>query len=196
MIHPLVQIANRYVGTKAKSGKGSNADILNWAKAIGAKNYTSDETAWCALFANYVCYLGGYDGTFRHKELNPLWALDFAKIGTKVEVPEMGDLVVHKRGSGGHVGIVLERYKGGVWAISGNYSEQVKKHRYEDKADSHSLKAFIRLPKVAEAKTEIKLIENASNQVLFDDTTRFLIGATMITGAGLILQYYYGKAKK
>lgn len=157
--NPIVQVASRYIGTAEKPGKENNPEIMAWAKAIGAENYPSDETAWCALFVNFIAFQCGYDGTFRHNSLSPLLARHWLQVGQEVKEPQPGDILISTRGKDGkqgHVAIVVERLKGKCIVISGNWGGKVAKHEYSDYAPDHNLLGFRRLKQVGKPMVKIE----------------------------------------
>ena len=57
----LVEALKTY-GTIEKPGAGSNPSILQWAKVTGLdRQYRSDATAWCGLWAAYVSLQAGWE---------------------------------------------------------------------------------------------------------------------------------------
>lgn len=117
---PWLKIALDLIGTYEWEGEEDNPVILKWAKDCGFKEYKHDSIPWCALFVNYALHMAGYRGT------GTLWALDFAKYGTKLMGPAVGAIVSKRRQGGGHVAIVV-----GVSAfkhlicVGGNVNDQV-----------------------------------------------------------------------
>jgi uncharacterized protein (TIGR02594 family) len=97
--------------------------IMAWAAELGgdiAHDYTSDQVAWCALFANAVLYETGHKGT------GTLWALDFAKWGKPLMGPCMGAFAPMQRDGGGHIAIVIGRDQhGNLMCVGGNQSSAV-----------------------------------------------------------------------
>ena len=95
--------AVKLLGTKEIVGKQHNPVILGWAKEVGlSKVYTADEIPWCGLAIAYACHKAGVGVVDK-----PLWALSWAKWGTKVSEPMLGDILTFKRDGGGHVGIYV-----------------------------------------------------------------------------------------
>jgi uncharacterized protein (TIGR02594 family) len=115
----LVQ-AIKLIGTKEIVGKQHNPIILDWARQLGLKAYTNDEIPWCGLFIGICAFKAGVqvvDG--------PLWALNWAKYGTKVDQPMLGDVLTFKRDGGGHVGIYVGEDRTHYHVLGGNQSNQV-----------------------------------------------------------------------
>ena len=84
--------AVRLFGVAEVEGNGDNPTILSWAKELGLKEYTHDETAWCGLFLALCVKRAGYP-----LSRAPLWALSWATWGAKADVPKLGDVLVFER---------------------------------------------------------------------------------------------------
>ncbi len=121
----LLNIATAEIGVKEIYGKASNPRILEYAKDTGFSNYTSDESAWCSLFLNWVAFKSGLERT------NKLTARSWLNVGIPVENPEPGDIVIFWRESRnswkGHVGIFQGFSIDGsrVYCLGGNQGNQV-----------------------------------------------------------------------
>ncbi len=121
--------AVKLIGTKEIVGKKHNPIILEWAKELGLeKVYTNDEIPWCGLFAAICAKRAGLEVV-----KSPLWALSWAKFGTKEEVPMLGDILTFKRNGGGHVGIYVGEDETCFHVLGGNQSNQVNVTRIEKK---------------------------------------------------------------
>jgi uncharacterized protein (TIGR02594 family) len=126
----LIHIAFSQFGVTEITGKRHNPSILNYFHAIGHKWVTTDETAWCSAFANWVALRSGleYSG-----ELN---ARSWLKTGCPVPTPEMGDVVVFWREDPkswkGHVGFFINYSEDRKWiyCLGGNQSNQVNIKAY------------------------------------------------------------------
>lgn len=113
--------AVKLIGTKEIVGKQHNPIILNWAKELNLSNiYTEDEIPWCGLFIAYCAHKAGVQVVDR-----PLWALNWAKYGTKVEEPMLGDILTFKRNGGGHVGIYVGEDSNYYHVLGGNQNNSV-----------------------------------------------------------------------
>jgi len=115
----LVQAVN-LIGTKEIVGKYHNPIILDWATELGLKMYTNDEIPWCGLFIAYCAHKAGVEVVDK-----PLWALNWAKYGTHVNQPMLGDVLTFKRDGGGHVGIYVGEDKTHYHIIGGNQGNEV-----------------------------------------------------------------------
>jgi uncharacterized protein (TIGR02594 family) len=113
--------AVKLIGIKEVVGKVHNPVIMAWAKDLDLqKIYTADEIPWCGLFIAYACYKAGIDVVDK-----PLWALSWAKWGTKVAEPMLGDILTFKRDGGGHVGIYVGEDKTCYHVLGGNQGNAV-----------------------------------------------------------------------
>ena len=120
----LVQ-AVKQLGIKEIIGKTHNPVIMGWAKELGlSKIYTEDEIPWCGLFIAYCCHAAGLDVVER-----PLWALNWAKYGNRVDEPMLGDVLTFKRNGGGHVGIYVGEDDRYYHVLGGNQNNSVSVSR-------------------------------------------------------------------
>jgi uncharacterized protein (TIGR02594 family) len=108
--------AVKMLGTKEVVGKQHNPVIMGWAKELKLdKVYTADEIPWCGLAIAYAAHKAGVQVVDK-----PLWALSWAKYGTKVTEPMLGDILTFKRDGGGHVGIYVGEDKECYHVLGGN----------------------------------------------------------------------------
>ena len=125
--------ARKYIGTKEIKGVKHNPLITEmWRVGFTATNqahrlketpWQNDETPWCGAFVAYVMANAGLE---RHIPTYFPLARSWAKVGTKLNNPAYGCIVVFSRGSGGHVGIVVGRdRRGNLMVLGGNQSDQV-----------------------------------------------------------------------
>lgn len=105
---------------------GGSADcpvILGWAKEVGggvARAYCADSIPWCGLFMAVVARRAGKiapDG--------PLWALNWASFGTAAPAPMLGDVLVFRRGGGGHVALYVGEDEEAFHVLGGNQADRV-----------------------------------------------------------------------
>lgn len=121
----VLQIATAEIGVKEISGAAANPKILEYAEETGFENYTSDETAWCSLFANWVAFRSGLERS------ESLAARSWLNIGMPIDRPEPGDVVVfwrERRDSWkGHVGFFTGFSTDGtrIYCLGGNQGNQV-----------------------------------------------------------------------
>jgi uncharacterized protein (TIGR02594 family) len=102
----------------------SSGNLLAKAESHLGTNPTGWARLWCARFiaviapdlANRLQAMGG----------NPNWARDYARLPGAKRSGQVGDLVVLKRGKGGHIGIVKGfNANGDPIVISGNHGKKV-----------------------------------------------------------------------
>jgi len=117
--------ALKIYGTKEDLSVKSNPTILGWAKELGLDGvYNTDSIAWCGLAMAVIAKRAG-------KEIPqaPLWALNWAKFGTPVSTPMLGDVLVFKRMVGkktfGHVAIYVGEDNTCYHILGGNQSDRV-----------------------------------------------------------------------
>lgn len=121
----LIEVLSHEIGVKEVTGKKANPQILKYAKESGFEAYTSDETAWCSLFTNWIAFKVGLERT---KDLS---ARSWLNIGIPIDQPEPGDVVVFWRGDRnswqGHIaffmGFSFDHSR--VYCIGGNRGNQV-----------------------------------------------------------------------
>lgn len=113
--------AVKHIGVKEIVGSKHNPVILEWAKSLKLRSiYTNDEIPWCGLFVAYCAYAQGLQVVQR-----PLWALNWAKYGNRVDIPMLGDVLTFKRNGGGHVGIYVGEDDKCYHVLGGNQSNSV-----------------------------------------------------------------------
>lgn len=122
---PWLKTAIDSIGIAEVPGKQDNPVILAMAKVCGgniAKTYIHDEIAWCKMFTEYCLVKNGFKG------VDSLWALDNAKLGTKLKGPTLGAIACKKRTGGGHTFIIAGRDKNGkIVGVGGNQSDRVSR---------------------------------------------------------------------
>lgn len=122
---PWLKTAIDCIGIAEVPGKGDNPVILAMAKACGgniAKTYHHDEIAWCKMFTEYCLVKNGLKG------VDSLWALDNAKLGTKLKGVALGAIACKKRTGGGHTFIIAGRDKSGkIVGVGGNQGDRVSR---------------------------------------------------------------------
>ena len=126
----LVEIALSQYGVSEIVGKMHNPVIVNYAKEVGIDWVVDDETPWCSIFMNW-CALKA--GLIRSGKANARSWLD---IGTEITYPQIGDVVVLKRGTSewqGHVGIFINKTSNGnIHVLGGNQGDMVKIAIYDE----------------------------------------------------------------
>ena len=121
-MHHLSIALNEY-GIKSVAGIFSNPEVLKYFREIGHAWVKNDDIAWCAAFANWCLMKAGKQHTGK------LNARSFLSVGVVTNKPEVGDIVVlwriAKEGPYGHVGFFIKEYRGSIYILGGNQSEQV-----------------------------------------------------------------------
>lgn len=126
----LLKIAFGELGTEEFVGDQNNPEVLKYAKETGIAGITTDEVAWCSTFVNWVAHKAGLQKSGKAN------ARSWLNVGTKVTVPEPGDVVIFWRESPqswkGHVEIYLgvSFDKKRVYCIGGNQGNRVSVSAY------------------------------------------------------------------
>ena len=123
----LIEIALSQYGEKEISGPVNNRTIVNYAQEAGFKWVNNDETPWCSIFANWVAIIAGLPRSGKAD------ARSWLHVGTEVQDPLMGDIVVFRRGTSaweGHVAFYINEIDGFINVLGGNQSDQVKISAY------------------------------------------------------------------
>lgn len=126
----LLKIAFNELGTQEIEGDEHNPEVLKYAKDTKIAGITTDEIAWCSTFVNWVAWKCGLQISGKAN------ARSWLSVGTKVTVPEPGDVVVYWRDSPqswkGHVGFFLgfSLDKKRVYTLGGNQGNRVSVSAY------------------------------------------------------------------
>jgi uncharacterized protein (TIGR02594 family) len=115
--------ALRHYGTLEHKGKGSNPNILGWAKEVGVNGwYADDDIPWCGLFVGVVVKRAGYP-----IKSDLLSALSWAKFGEAVPKGRemLWDILVFTRPGGGHVGFYVGENETAFLVYGGNQANAV-----------------------------------------------------------------------
>ncbi|SHE41127.1 TIGR02594 family protein [Mariniphaga anaerophila] len=126
----LLKIAFNELGTEEIPGNRHNPEILKYAKETGISGITSDEIPWCSTFVNWVAKKAGLQSSGKAN------ARSWLSVGTRVNMPEPGDIVVFWRESPeswkGHVGFFLgvSFDKKRVYCLGGNQGNRVSVSAY------------------------------------------------------------------
>lgn len=110
-------------GLREIVGSRHEAKVLQFFAEAGHPEIKNDETAWCDAFANAMLRRAGYSGT------GSLAARSFLTWGRKLDRPQLGCIVVFKRGNSswqGHVAFYVgEGANGTVRVLGGNQGNAV-----------------------------------------------------------------------
>lgn len=109
-------------GTREFVGARHNPVILGWAKEIGQPDCTSDETAWCGLFAGVCAHRAGWAA---RPKGNALWTRNRASWGTMADRPMLGDVLVFPRSAGGHMALYVGEDPRQFHILGGNQGNEV-----------------------------------------------------------------------
>lgn len=114
------RVAQKELGVREVAGVGDNPRIVEYLKATNLEQrYLHDQTYWCAAFANWV-----FDEAHLPKT-NLASARSFLNWGQEIKDPKEGDLVVFKRGEGGHVGFIHRLNTFTISTLGGNENDCV-----------------------------------------------------------------------
>lgn len=116
--------AIRHYGILEHKGKGSNPNIIAWAKEVGVNGwYTDDDIPWCGLFVGVVAKRAGYP--FPASKL--LAARQWINWGEPVTKGRemLWDVLVFERSGGGHVGFYAGENDNAFLVYGGNQSNAV-----------------------------------------------------------------------
>lgn len=125
-----ITIALSQYGVTETLGENHNQIILNYFKDIGKQWVTTDETAWCSAFVNWVALKANKE------QSGALTARSWLKVGTPTRTPKLGDVVVFWRSSKqswkGHVGFFVgySQDKQYIYCLGGNQNNQVNIKAY------------------------------------------------------------------
>lgn len=127
--------AQKYVGLKEIVGSKHEPEIVNFFSLSGNSWVKDDETAWCGAFVAAMFNKTGYEHIRPPGEkANALRAREWLKVGSPVEVPSPGDIVVFwrnkKSGSEGHVGFYVGETATHIRVLGGNQSNSVSIAQY------------------------------------------------------------------
>lgn len=108
-----IYVAKKYHGWSEKANKAELTELL------GINPVT---TPWCAAFINAIEKKCGRKGTGK------MLAREYLKYGKPVSTPQLGDIVVFKRGNSswqGHVGYYAGEDKDRILSLGGNQSNKI-----------------------------------------------------------------------
>lgn len=123
-----LELARADIGVKEIPGPKHEQRVLDYFRAVGRPDITSDEDAWCAAS------LGAW---VKRSDLEPLppgkvlGARNWERWGIPLTSPRLGAIGVKYRSGGspkdwkGHVGIIVAANATTIWMISGNSRNRV-----------------------------------------------------------------------
>lgn len=116
--------ALKHYGTLEHVGKGSDPNIIAWAKEVGVSGwYLDDDVPWCGLFVGVVAKRCGYP----HLASKLLSAISWSLWGEQVQKERamLWDVLVFSRPGGGHVGFYVGENDKAYLVYGGNQSNAV-----------------------------------------------------------------------
>ena len=119
-----IKHAKTFIGLKEGPGAADNPKVVAFYAKAGHPEVKHDSVPWCAAF------VGGVLADKGIKPTGTLWALDYAKYGTKLSKPAVGAIATKKRKGGGHVFFVVGWDATHVWGLGGNQGDEVCIVRY------------------------------------------------------------------
>lgn len=117
--------ALRHHGTLEHVGKGSNPNIMAWAKEVGVSGwYPDDDVPWCGLFKGVCAQRAGWLPKPKYDLLSALSWLAWGVVIDKSQAM-LGDTLVFSRNGGGHVGYYIGEDDTHYCVYGGNQSNSV-----------------------------------------------------------------------
>ncbi len=115
-------LAMEFYGLKEIVGAEDNPTIVNWFRDIGHGWVKDDETAWCSCFINWLAWKLDLERSGK------LDARSWLQVGTAIETPELGDVLIFWRVSvtswKGHVGLYAGEDENYYYVYGGNQGNQ------------------------------------------------------------------------
>lgn len=116
--------AIKHYGTLEHKGKGSNPNILAWAKEVGVSGwYNDDDIPWCGLFTGVVAKRCGYPMP-ASKLLGARYWADWEE-AVPIERASLWDIMVYTRPGGNHVAFYCGENSHAFLNYGGNQSNAV-----------------------------------------------------------------------
>lgn len=111
------------IGEREIPGSEHNPFVVWCFKTVGSTTITDDETPWCAAFLGAALKDTGY-----HYLHNTFLARSYLKYGTKIYEPEIGAIIITKRGTStwqGHVAFISDVTEEHISFVGGNQNNAV-----------------------------------------------------------------------
>ena len=121
----VMDISASQYGVNEFEGSDHNKDVIKYFKETGHNHIKKDETSWCSA---YMSWCAKKAGMFYSKSL---LARSWLKIGTRIMIPQPGDIVVFWREKvnswEGHVSIYLyeDKESNQIFCLGGNQDGKV-----------------------------------------------------------------------
>lgn len=177
------QLADSEIGTLEVPGKGNNPAIVRYYADAGHAGVKHDSVPWCAAFACSVLERSGI------RSPRKLTARSFLNWGEEVTDPQVGDVVVFKRGNSswqGHVAFFVEETGKGISVLGGNQSDAVNIRTY-----SKSKLLGYRRPKETKKLTKKEVTKSSRKLTLLSRIKKFILGV-FGTGASYVTADSFG----
>lgn len=129
-MNDILKVAFGQLGVEEIPGQANNPQIVRYAEETNINGITDDEVPWCSTFVNWCAKQAGLQYSGKPN------ARSWLNVGTKVSVPEPGDVVVFWRGNPqsweGHVALFLGFSEDltRVFVIGGNQGNRVSVSAY------------------------------------------------------------------
>lgn len=127
---PWLRTAAGELGVREAAGAVDHPRVLQYLQScerLPAALRASDATPWCSAFVNWCMEQVGIEGT------NSAWARDWLHWGKRTTTPKRGDVVVFRRGQGGHVGFYWSTTATAIQVLGGNQKDAVSIDAYAAK---------------------------------------------------------------
>lgn len=125
----VLQLGFKWLGLQERAGVNHNDKIVQMFHEIGHRWVTTDETAWCSCFVNWLAW------SLKLKRSDKLDARSWLNVGSGVKEPLPGDIVVFWRERPdswkGHVGVFVgfDEHKN-IYCLGGNQTNEVNITKY------------------------------------------------------------------
>lgn len=116
-------------GTQEIPGQAHNPEVLKYFTDLGlSEDLIKDETAWCSALMNWAARQAGYEESGKPD------ARSWLKVGTPVDRPQLGDIVILWRENinswKGHVAIYVGEDEKYIFCLGGNQNNTVNVKPY------------------------------------------------------------------
>lgn len=109
-------------GTREFVGARHNPVILGWAKESGQPDCTSDETAWCGLFAGVCAHRAGWAARLKG---NALWGCAIGQDGAPGRIARCWAMCSSSPAAGGHMALYVGEDPRQFHILGGNQGNEV-----------------------------------------------------------------------
>lgn len=110
----------------------NKAELTAWLKSDGRRLGDTEKLPWCGDYAETAIKLGlPNELLLGDLGKNQYWARNWLTLGTNLQTPTYGAMLIFKRGSGGHVGFAVGEDDTCYYVLGGNQSNMVCISRIE-----------------------------------------------------------------